>query len=84
MSFISSKNNDWMAEFMREGYVSAPTPQMYVQAIADILESIQPGNQSDSKRIAVAKEHLKKLRSGIRKMEEKMLELEQNQKRKKI
>ena len=49
----------------------------YIQALSETLSSISPRSQTEQRRIAVAKQHLKEIKKHTRKLQEKVAILEE-------
>ena len=49
----------------------------YIQALSETLSSISPRSQTEQRRMAVAKQHLKEIKKHTRKLQEKVAILEE-------
>ena len=49
----------------------------YIQALSETLDSISPRSQSEQRRMAVAKQHIKEIKRHTRKLQEKVAILEE-------
>ena len=49
----------------------------YIQALSETLDSISPRSQTEQRRMAVAKQHLKEIKKHTRKLQEKVAILEE-------
>jgi len=59
------------------GEARAPSLGSYIQAISEVLGSITPRSQRDSRRIEIAKESLKEVRRHSRRLQERVTLLEE-------
>ena len=49
----------------------------YIQALSETLNSISPRSQTEQRRVAVAKQHIKEIKRHARKLQEKVAILEE-------
>ena len=56
---------------------AAPTVRGYVESIINIIETIRPGSQRESRQLSIAKEHLREIKKLNRKLEERVNILEE-------
>ena len=49
----------------------------YIQALSETLNSISPRSQTEQRRMAVAKQHIKEIKKHTRKLQEKVAILEE-------
>lgn len=61
---------------MNEGH-SPPDMNSYIQALEEALSSIKPSTMKDHRRIAIAKENLRNIRSQHRKLQAEHKELQE-------
>jgi hypothetical protein len=54
-----------------------PSLASYIQSISEVLESVVPRTQRDSRKIEVAKANLKEVRRHTRRLEERVSVLEE-------
>jgi polyhydroxyalkanoate synthesis regulator phasin len=52
-------------------------PAAYLQAVQDLINQVKPGSKKDSHRLNSVRESLSKLKSHFRKLEEKVIRLEE-------
>ena len=75
--------DDIISKFLVNEGESRQDAYTYIQSLSDILSSISPRSQTDTKRIAVAKEQLSKLKRCVSQLQSELDEsLEQTKKRK--
>jgi chromosome segregation ATPase len=63
--------------FLLDESKSAPSLRSYVQALGEIINNLNPRSQTESRRIEIAKSHLKEIKRHSRKLEEKLQTLEE-------
>ena len=56
---------------------STPTVRGYTESVINILETIRPRSQRESRQISIAKKHLHEINRLNKKLEEKILMLEE-------
>jgi hypothetical protein len=56
---------------------AAPTVRGYVESIINIIETIRPRSQRESRQLSIAKAHLREVKRMNRKLEEKVQMLEE-------
>ena len=61
---------------LNEGH-NPPDAMMYIQAISEALSGIRGTSQTESRRIAIAKESLRSLRRETRKLQEQNVALQE-------
>ena len=55
-----------------------PTIRSYVDALSGVIESIRPRSIKETRRLSIAKEHLREIKLMTRRLEEKVLMLEEH------
>ena len=56
---------------------SAPSVHSYLQSLKEILTSIRPSTTADSRRLEMAQQQLNEIRRYTRKLNEKLMSLEE-------
>jgi cell shape-determining protein MreC len=56
---------------------SRPSIRSYVESVVNIIESVRPKTQKESRQLSVAKEHLREIKRLNRKLEEQLYSLEE-------
>ena len=56
---------------------AAPSVRGYVESVINIIETIRPRSQRESRQISIAKAHLREIKKMNRKLEEKVQMLEE-------
>jgi len=56
---------------------AAPTVRGYVESVINIIETIRPRSQRESRQLSIAKEHLREIKKINRKLEEQVYTLEE-------
>ncbi|HIO67814.1 MAG TPA: hypothetical protein EYN41_05710 [Flavobacteriales bacterium] len=69
--------NSMTKKFLLDEGKSAPSLASYVQAVEEIVNNLHPRSQTESRRIEIAKSHLKEIRRHSRRLEEKLVTLEE-------
>ena len=54
-----------------------PTVRAYVESVASILNELRPRSQRENRQLSVAKQHLQEIKRLNRKLEEKIILLEE-------
>lgn len=62
---------------LNEGLAQKPSMSSYLQSISEVLENITPRSRTDERRIQIAKESLKEVRRGARRLQERVNVLEE-------
>ena len=57
---------------VNEGSASTPTIFTYIQSFSETLSNMSPKTQSESQRLAIAKQHIKEIKRNARKLQEKV------------
>ena len=57
--------------------VAKPTVRAYVETVVRILDEIRPKSQREGRKLSMAKEHLREIKSLSRILENKVLKLEE-------
>ena len=55
----------------------APSVRGYVETVLNIVETIRPKSQRETRQLSIVKEHLREIKRINRKLEEKMFRLEE-------
>jgi len=56
---------------------AAPTVRGYVESVINIIETIRPRSQRESRQLSIVKEHLREIKKINRKLEEQVYMLEE-------
>ncbi len=62
---------------VNEGNVPSPTIFTYIQSLSETLSNMRPKTQSESQRIAIARQHLKEIKRNARKLQEQVSVLQE-------
>ncbi len=62
-------------KFITEGHGEKPSINSYLESVVKILEFIRPKSQKEAHYFDVAKQHLKEIRTAIRRLVEENAEL---------
>ena len=62
---------------VNEGNVPSPTIFTYIQSLSETLSNMRPKTQSESQRLAIARQHLKEIKRNARKLQEQVHVLEE-------
>ena len=62
---------------LNEGMNNSPDVMSYIQSIEEVLNLMAPISQRDNRRLEIAKENLKNIRKHNRKMQQKIISLEE-------
>ena len=62
---------------LNEGEVKKPSMYSYIQSLTEIINNLSPRSQTDTRRLQMAKEHLKEIRRHTRRLEERVFTLEE-------
>ena len=54
-----------------------PSIRSYAESVINIIESMRPGSQRESRQLSIAKEHLKEIKSLHNKIEKRLYALEE-------
>tara|TARA_Y100000310_G_C20220160_1_gene595382 strand:+ start:84 stop:329 length:246 start_codon:yes stop_codon:yes gene_type:complete len=57
---------------INEGNPPSPTIFTYIQSLSETLSNMKPKTQSESQRLAIAKQHIKEIKRNARKLQEKV------------
>jgi len=60
-----------------EGNMPSPTIFTYIQSLNETLFNMKPKTQSESQRLAIARQHLKEIKRNARRLQEKVQLLEE-------
>jgi hypothetical protein len=72
--FFNKMTKDFI---VNEGNVPSPTIFTYIQSLSETLSNMRPKTQSESQRLAMAKQHIKEIKRNARKLQEKVQLLEE-------
>ena len=61
----------------------SPNLKSYIQSVNDILNSLKPKTQTESRRVDVAKQQIREIKKLVYKLEHRLEELEQELKKEK-
>lgn len=62
---------------INEGSVPSPTIFTYIQSLNETLSNMKPKTQSESQRLAIARQHLKEIKRNARKLQEQVSVLQE-------
>ena len=79
---LSSNSNNFLNKLTKEfivneGDVPSPTIFTYIQSLNETLSNMRPKSQSESQRLAIARQHIKEIRKRARRMHEQVQLLEE-------
>ena len=75
MKNFSLNNLTW--NFIKLEENVSPSVRSYVQSLSELLNSMRPNTTTDSRRLEIAKNHLKEVKKHINKLEERVEVLEE-------
>ena len=73
-NFLNKLTKDFI---LGEGRASSPTIFTYIQSLSETLANVSARTQTEARRIAIAREHLREIRKGARKLYEQVQVLEE-------
>jgi hypothetical protein len=62
---------------LNEGVSQKPSLFSFCESLSRLLDSLKPSSTKDSRLLEIAKQHLKEVRSGIRRLHEEKQQLEE-------
>jgi len=62
---------------VNEGSVPSPTIFTYIQSLSETLSNMKPKTQSESQRLAIARQHIKEIKRNARRLQEQVYVLEE-------
>ncbi len=65
---------------VNEGEAKAPTLLTHIQSVYEVLSNMKPKTQTESRRISMAKHHIKEIKKMSRKLQERLNVLEERMK----
>jgi len=79
---LSPNSNNFLNKLTKEfivneGDVPSPTIFTYIQSLNETLSNMRPKSQSESQRLAIARQHIKEIRKRARRMHEQVQLLEE-------
>jgi hypothetical protein len=63
---------------LNEGEAKRPSVYSYIQSLTEIINNLNPRSQTDTRRLQMAKEHLKEIKRHARRLEERVFTLEEH------
>ena len=62
---------------VNEGSAPSPTIFTYIQSLSETLSNMKPKTQSESQRLAIAKQHIKEIKRNARRLQEQVSVLQE-------
>ena len=67
--FFNKMTRDFI---VNEGNTPSPTIFTYIQSLNETLNNMRPKTQSESQRLAIARQHLKEIKRNARRLQEQV------------